>query len=517
MGNIALSSKGYRVRLSLIGFLFILVQIMVVFPVQAASLTVSPQNISVLSESTQYSDVDARNYEQLTLSFHYNTEKLEVGGQLHYGWKTADQEGVLGTVSGRAESADDLTSSNDETGNVAALTLPTALAGTQFQLYFQNTGTTSGTNDQVDISSIKVDGRAVKLADTAPPLMPAASLPSGHYNTARSVTLTSSDDASGQVTIYYTTDDTTPDKKSQQYVAPIEISIDQTIKAIAYDESGNASEVATFTYVIDNVAPLIEGVQYSNAGAATNGDVTVKITTNEPVVIPNGWIRETDTVFVKKYSNNANDSVAVTDLAGNTSETSPIEVKGIDKVIPAIALVGSGEEGVYSGTVSYTATDDKELSIVTINGVTSPASGALSQPGSYTVIVTDSAGNTLTTHFIIAIPSPSSIGGEISSPPAALAPLSLATTATVPTSDASRVISVMRSGLSEKQAESSSSAQATNSKTDVSDNRETALIPSDQGWKLWGVAWYWYALVAGLASAGWWLWGSKLKTSQDEF
>jgi hypothetical protein len=55
--------------------------------------------------------------------------------------------------------------------------------------------------------------------------------------------------------IYYTTDGSQPTTESAVYTAPIRVSRTQTIEALAVDAAGNRSNVASFEYVIDAVAP----------------------------------------------------------------------------------------------------------------------------------------------------------------------------------------------------------------------------------------------------------------------
>lgn len=54
--------------------------------------------------------------------------------------------------------------------------------------------------------------------------------------------------AKSGLTVYYTTDDSTPDKTATQYNAPFTISATTTVKAIAYDATDNASPVAEMTF-----------------------------------------------------------------------------------------------------------------------------------------------------------------------------------------------------------------------------------------------------------------------------
>ena len=54
--------------------------------------------------------------------------------------------------------------------------------------------------------------------------------------------------AKSGLTVYYTTDESTPDKTATQYNAPFTISATTTVKAIAYDATDNASAVAEMTF-----------------------------------------------------------------------------------------------------------------------------------------------------------------------------------------------------------------------------------------------------------------------------
>ena len=74
-----------------------------------------------------------------------------------------------------------------------------------------------------------------------------ASVPGGSYASAQSVTLTSATDGA---TIYYTTDGTTPTKKSTKYSAAVSVASTKTLKAIAVKEGYTPSDVTTESYTI---------------------------------------------------------------------------------------------------------------------------------------------------------------------------------------------------------------------------------------------------------------------------
>ncbi|MDD5489446.1 MAG: Ig-like domain-containing protein [Candidatus Moranbacteria bacterium] len=116
-------------------------------------------------------------------------------------------------------------------------------------------------------------------ADTAAPVTPAATPGAGDYMADQSVTLTSSDSGSGVNMIFYTTDGTIPDRSNSakhQYTRPITIGKDTTLKAIAYDNSGNASDVLTAVY---GIAPVITA---ETTSAVTRTTMTITWTTDDP-------------------------------------------------------------------------------------------------------------------------------------------------------------------------------------------------------------------------------------------
>jgi len=79
-------------------------------------------------------------------------------------------------------------------------------------------------------------------------LVPSFSPGSGTYNTPQAVTMS---DATPGVTIYYTTDGSTPTTSSPKYAGPITISTNTTLHAIAAGNGYGASSEAFGTYVID--------------------------------------------------------------------------------------------------------------------------------------------------------------------------------------------------------------------------------------------------------------------------
>ena len=138
-----------------------------------------------------------------------------------------------------------------------------------------------GTSSSGNKDAGSVDTKTV-IVDNTTPDAPSTNLPAGDYTGTQSVELSSSDGLSGLASIYYTTDGSDPTTSAARVSypldnsAPISVSSDETINAVAYDNAGNASTVSSFTY---GIAPVISGE--GSIGVTTNS-ITLVWTTNEP-------------------------------------------------------------------------------------------------------------------------------------------------------------------------------------------------------------------------------------------
>src|SRR5262249_18930524 len=84
-----------------------------------------------------------------------------------------------------------------------------------------------------------------------------------------SITLTCSDTGGSTCdSIHYTLDGSTPTPGSLTYSAPLTLSADTTLKFLAVDSVGNASDVPTESYVIDTVRPLTASIRAGGAYAS---------------------------------------------------------------------------------------------------------------------------------------------------------------------------------------------------------------------------------------------------------
>ena len=117
---------------------------------------------------------------------------------------------------------------------------------------------------------------AVHVVDTTKPTLPTADPVAGDYLTDQSVTLSSTDSGSGLDKIYYTTDGSDPDNSSTEYSGAITVDKDMTIKAIAYDNAGNASDVLEAVY---GIAPVITE---ETSSSVSSSSTTITWLTDDP-------------------------------------------------------------------------------------------------------------------------------------------------------------------------------------------------------------------------------------------
>ena len=114
-----------------------------------------------------------------------------------------------------------------------------------------DTQTTDGTTyyyvvtavDQVgNESGYSPESEGCRVDTSAPTIW--ASPSGGYFSAAQAVQLRASEEAA----IYYTTDGTTPSPSSQLYTAPLSIDVETTVKFMAVDIVGHASNVRTEVY-----------------------------------------------------------------------------------------------------------------------------------------------------------------------------------------------------------------------------------------------------------------------------
>ncbi|TRZ49813.1 HYR domain-containing protein, partial [bacterium] len=112
--------------------------------------------------------------------------------------------------------------------------------------------------------------------DKTAPDKPTATPAGGDYTSDQTVTLNSSDSVSGLAGIFYTTDGSIPDKTKTAYSDGITVDKDMTIKAVAYDNAGNTSDILSATY---GIAPKIS---LETSSSITSTSTTITWTTDDP-------------------------------------------------------------------------------------------------------------------------------------------------------------------------------------------------------------------------------------------
>ena len=163
------------------------------------------------------------------------------------------------------------------------------------------------------------------------------------------------------------------------------------------DLLGNESSVTIKISNIDKTLPKGE-VTYSTA-EYTNQDVTVTINVDKQVQAINGWtLSEDKKVLTKKYTQNTEETVTITDLAGNRSIVT-VKIANIDKEAPVIGEITLSTKEITNQDVEITvnATDaisgiegyswDEKQTWYTVNKVNAKTNGI------YTIYVKDKAGN----------------------------------------------------------------------------------------------------------------------------
>jgi hypothetical protein len=103
---------------------------------------------------------------------------------------------------------------------------------------------------------------------------PAFSLAGGTYTSAQSVTI--SDSTSG-VTIYYTTNGTTPTASSTKYTAAVTVSASETLEAIAIETGHTNSPVSTAAYTINTTSTALPAATFSPAPGTFTSAMAVTI------------------------------------------------------------------------------------------------------------------------------------------------------------------------------------------------------------------------------------------------
>lgn len=155
----------------------------------------------------------------------------------------------------------------------------------------------------------------------AAPSLPAAEV----FFSTKSITIP----AIAGADVYYTTDGSTPTKSSTKYTAAFEVSATKTVKAIAIDEDGCVSPVASVTYTKEDVLDInlteVTFQDFSGAGSgydngaeknltftATDGETKLKITGTNIMSNSGLQVKSTPGTFTTQYIKNAEKAFSLT-------------------------------------------------------------------------------------------------------------------------------------------------------------------------------------------------------------
>lgn len=161
---------------------------------------------------------------------------------------------------------------------------------------------------------------------------PYSNLTSGIYSLPQTVVLTTTTEGAE---IYYSTDESTPNKNSKKYTEPIKIDNSMKIKAIALKEGMLDSDVSEFSYT--------KSIQVTKIALKKK---TIKLGANNPFKLEY-TITPSNATAEKPIWSSSNDKVAIVDEDGN--------VTGVGKgtsVITASAADGSNKTATCKVTIS---------------------------------------------------------------------------------------------------------------------------------------------------------------------
>jgi len=181
-------------------------------------------------------------------------------------------------------------------------------------------------------------------------VMPTSSLAPGGYSGSINVTLSSSTTG---VTIYYTTNGSTPTTASSTYTGAITVSADTTIKAIAVKAGMANSFVAEFPYVIKVATPTASPA----AGTFTTAqNVTLTSATAGATIyytVDNSKPTTSSTLYTGPISISANTNIrAIAVKTGMTNSLAPT----FEYLIRAATPTASPAAGTYTSVQSVTLT-----------------------------------------------------------------------------------------------------------------------------------------------------------------
>lgn len=304
-----------------------------------------------------------------------------------------------------------------------------------------------------------------------------------------------------------------------------EFSSNGTFSVDFMDLAGNAATVTGQIKRIDRNAPMISGI---SDGARVKGTVHLSVfdppyegyfgfNADHGLKVNGSEVSTTETGdhhFLADVSGEGTYTVVATDKAGNTSATVTFT---IDNTAPVLTDLTATQNDDNTFTLSVMTNDPAPVTFK-VDGVEVPGAirqGGINGPWTWIAVTgvlpvssrhtfaassTDSAGNLSSTPvstFFVAPPETTTLGDGT-------APLNrqLATATTTPTAD---LFATRGSDTAVSDEEGSDEGEVLGTEDSSSPAGNAALAPSDQGWKLWGIAWYWWLLAAAALAGIWWM------------
>lgn len=242
----------------------------------------------------------------------------------------------------------------------------------------------------VEVVSVSAAGEttppihAIPVVDTTSPTL-TASPAAGTFAVSQNVTLTANENGSQ---IFYTVDgadpidvagDPTP--TARVYTAPIAISADTTLKAVAYDPSGNPSTVLQQAYTITNTpTPAAPTVGTTSVG---NGSITLAWSANDPSITGYGvQVYDQNDVAVGALRETTATTLTITGLTADTPYFVRVKARNANGYGPESAKAGpltpTGAVVANAGP-DRTVTRGVTAQTVTLNGAGSTTAGATYQ------------------------------------------------------------------------------------------------------------------------------------------
>ena len=255
---------------------------------------------------------------------------------------------------------------------------------------------------------------ATTVIDTVAPTV-TASPAGGAFTTAQTVTLTASDPApsSGNPTIFYTTDGTTPTATSTSGPSPVTVNVpgSLTLKYFAKDPAGNSGPVGSQVYQIGSVSITQNPPSLSNSSTATFAftDTVVGATFQCSLVLQSAV--DSFTACTSPVTYTAQPDGAYRFVVKDNAGAQASFLFTIDTTPPTVSFTANpaNPDTSNSGTFAFTATDANppvtfqcsfglQTAADAFAACTSPVTESALADGAYVFKVkgTDAAGNTST-------------------------------------------------------------------------------------------------------------------------